>query len=164
MPNMPSVYESQYPIQWPISSGYGSSALTNLAPSTNSMGIMDSYGPTGSLPAEYMGMGSIPTPTPYGYSGMQYPMGTIYPQNVMPTIYQTVTPSTAQATISPEIQASKSREKSSQESSANSHEHIQSPPPATSIQALTQQVSYFFTIIEVNLEILDQKIASRFIH
>lgn len=125
-----------------MSSGYGSGTLTNLAPSTNTMGILDGYGPTGAMPAEYMGMGAMPAPTPYGYSGMQYPMTTqIYPQNIIPTIYQGVTPSGTQPTVSPELAAaSKSKEKWSQESSATSREHIQSPPPATSIQALTQQV------------------------
>jgi hypothetical protein len=106
------------------------------------MGIIDGYGPTGSIPAEYMGMGGMQGPTPYGYSGMQYPMNTpMYPQNIITTLYPGVTPSMGQSTIPPEVQTSKSREKSSQESSATSHEHIQSPPPATSIQALTQQVS-----------------------
>jgi cytoskeletal protein RodZ len=93
-----------------------------------------------------MGMGAMPSPAPYGYSGMQYPMGgQVYPQNVMPAIYQGVTPTIGQSTVPPEVQASKSREKSSQESSATSREHIQSPPPATSIQALTQQVSILHT-------------------
>lgn len=140
MPNIQNVYESQtYPVQWPMSAGYG--ALTNLAPTTNAMGIMDGYGPTGSIPAEYLGMGAMQAPNPYGYSGVQYPMNTqIYPQNIIPTVYQGVTPAMGQSTISPEAQTSKSREKSSQESSATSREHIQSPPAATSIQALTQQV------------------------
>jgi hypothetical protein len=146
MPNMQNIYENQNYQPWPMSSGYGSGSLTNLAPNTNTMGIMDGYGPTGTMPAEYMGMSGMPAPTPYGYNGMQYPMTTqIYPQNIIPAIYQGVTtPSnTGQATVSPELAASKSREKSSQESSATSREHIQSPPPATSIQALTQQVPNF---------------------
>lgn len=100
---------------------------------------MDGYGPTGSMPAEYMGMSTMP----YGYAGlgMQYPMSTqVYPQTIMPAIYQGVTsPGQIHPTVSPEM--SRSREKSSQESSATSREHIQSPPPATSIQALTQQVN-----------------------
>lgn len=144
---MPNFYESQpYPFQWPMSTGYGSGGLTNLAPMTNGMGIMDGFGPTGSIPTEYMGMNAMNTmqgPNPYGYSGMQYPINTpMYPQNIIPTIYSSVTPSMGQSTTPPEVQTSKSREKSSQESSATSHEHIQSPPPATSIQALTQQVSF----------------------
>jgi hypothetical protein len=91
-------------------------------------------------------MGGMSAPTPYGNYGMQYPMTTqIYPQNMIPAIYQGVTPAgTGQSTISPEVAGSKSREKSSQESSATSREHIQSPPPATSIQALTQQVCFAF--------------------
>ncbi|KAI6182121.1 hypothetical protein M3Y97_00346100 [Aphelenchoides bicaudatus] len=105
----------------------------------------------GSIPAEYLGMGAMPAPTPYGYSGMQYPMTTqIYPQNIVPTIYPTAAGTAMQSTVPPETAASKSREKSSQESSATSREHIQSPSLATSIQALTQQIRRLPAVLYVD--------------
>ncbi|KAI6219193.1 hypothetical protein M3Y99_01669500 [Aphelenchoides fujianensis] len=151
----PNVYEtSNYPVQWPMGGG-----LTNIAGTGGNLGYgMENYGPTGAMPADYLGMGTMgmtpmPAPTPYGYSGVNYPMApSVYPPNVMPQIYQPVTAATGPPTTPPEL-SSKSREKSSQESSATSHEHLQasqSPPPATSIQALTQQIRRLPAVLYVD--------------
>ena len=130
------------------------SGLTNIAPTGNTgLGILDTYGPTGTIPTDYMGYSNM-MPPQYGYANL-YPMGSSgYPTaNVFPTpLYQTaggaLAASTGPPTTPPEL-TSRSRERggggtgSSQESSATSQEHsaqVASPPPATSIQALTQQV------------------------
>lgn len=103
---------------WPTLGAAGS-GLTNIAPTAGGagLGILDTYGPTGSIPTDYMGYTNM-LPPQYGYANL-YPMGSGYPTaNVFPApMYPTgpgvngvLAASTGPPTTPPEL-TSRSRER-----------------------------------------------------